>query len=134
MQSHNLGMDFILHSCGEIGALIPDIIELGVDALQFDSPHMTGVENFKHFAEERKIAFWLSSNIQSTWIFGTPNDVEEEIKSYIKEVGNNEGGLAISEYGSKSALGVPKENVIAQREAVLKWGKYNNDGVIEWLA
>lgn len=132
--THDLGMDFILHSCGQILELMPDLVEAGVNVFEFDSPHMTGVDNFKHYAEERKVAFWLSSNIQSTWLFGSPKEVEEEIKYYIKEIGNNEGGLAIYEYGGKNALGVSKENVVAQREAVLKWGKYNKDGIIGWLA
>lgn len=132
--THDLGMDFILHSCGQILELMPDIIDTGVNVFEFDSPLMTGVENYKHYAEEKKVAFWLSSNIQSTYIMGTSSDVEEEIKYYIKEVGNNDGGLAIYEYGGKKAIGVPKKNVVAQREAVLKWGNYNADGKIEWLA
>ncbi|MHA1272936.1 MAG: uroporphyrinogen decarboxylase family protein [Promethearchaeota archaeon] len=131
--THDLGMDFVLHSCGEIYDLIQPLIDIGVDVLEFDSPHMTGVENFKHFAEERKIAFWLSSNIQSTYTQGTPEEVEEEIKYYIKEVGNNEGGLAIYEYPQNSSLGTPKKNIIAQRKAVKKWGKYDDNGKIEWL-
>ncbi len=131
--SHDLGMDFILHSCGQIFELMPEIIDTGVDVFEFDSPHMTGVENFKHFAEERKVAFWLSSNIQTTYVNGTPEEVEEEIKHYIKEIGNNEGGLAIYEYGDKAAIRVSKENVLAQRTAVMKWGKYNEKGRIEWL-
>ena len=131
--THDLGMDFILHSCGQILEIMPDLIEAGVNVFEFDSPLMTGVENFKHFAEERKVAFWLSSNIQSTWVYGTPEEVEQEIKYYIREIGNNEGGLAIYEYGGKKALKVPKENVKAQRRAVLKWGSYNEEGKIEWL-
>jgi uroporphyrinogen decarboxylase len=130
---HDLGMAFLLHSCGQIFELMPDLIDAGVNVFEFDSPLMTGVENFKHFAEEQKVAFWLSSNIQSTWIKGSPKEVEDEIKYYIKEVGNNEGGLAIYEYGGKRAIGVPKENVVAQREAVLKWGNYNQNGKIDWL-
>ncbi|UCC20731.1 MAG: hypothetical protein JSV62_05450 [Promethearchaeota archaeon] len=43
-------------------------------------------------------------------------------------------GFAIYEYGGKRAIGVSKENVIAQWEAVLKWGNYNQDGKIDWLA
>lgn len=131
--THDYGMDFILHSCGQILEIIPDLVEAGVDVFEFDSPHMTGVDNFKQFAEEREVAFWLSSNIQSTWISGTPKDVEEEIKSYIRDIGNNEGGLAIYEYSGKTALGVSKENIIAQRKAVKKWGKYNEKGIIDWL-
>jgi uroporphyrinogen decarboxylase len=132
--THELGMDFILHSCGEIYDLIHPLIDIGVDVLEFDSPHMTGVENFKHYAEERKIAFWLSSNIQTTWTQGTPEEVDDEVKYYIKEVGNNEGGLALFEYPQYWALNTPKENVKAQRNAAKKWGNYNDQGVIEWLA
>ncbi|MGV9198760.1 MAG: uroporphyrinogen decarboxylase family protein [Promethearchaeia archaeon] len=130
---HNLGMDFILHSCGDVGALIPQFIDIGIDVVEFDSPHMTGVENFKHYAKEKKLAFWLSSNIQTTYVKGTPEEVEEEIKYYIKEVGNNEGGLAIYEYPQNYSLGTPKENIKAQREAVLKWGNYDENHKIEWL-
>ena len=102
--------------------------------MEFDSPHMTGVENFKRFAEERKMAFWLSSNIQTTFVNGTPQDVEEEVKYYIKEIGNNEGGLAIYEYTDFEAIGVPKKNIRKQRKAILKWGNYNENGIIDWLA
>ncbi|MFX1494299.1 MAG: uroporphyrinogen decarboxylase family protein [Promethearchaeota archaeon] len=131
--THNLNMDFILHSCGQIFELMPSIIDIGVDVFQFDSPLMTGVENFKIYSKQKKVAFWLSSNIQSTYVLGTPNDVENEIKYYIKQVGMREGGLAIHEYDSNSTLGTPKENIIAQREATLKWGRYNQDGFIDWL-
>ncbi|MHA1292727.1 MAG: uroporphyrinogen decarboxylase family protein [Promethearchaeota archaeon] len=132
--THELGMDFILHSCGEIYDLILPLIEIGVDVLEFDSPFMTGVENFKHFAEEKKIAFWLSSNIQTTYTQGTPEEVMEEVKYHIKEVGNNEGGLAIYEYPQNFSIETPKANIKAQRKAAKKWGKYNDNGVIEWLA
>ena len=130
---HDLGMDFILHSCGDVGDLIPQFIDIGIDVLEFDSPHMTGVENFKKYAAERKMAFWLCSNIQTTYVNGTPKEVEQEIKYYIRAVGNNEGGLAIYEYPQNYSLGTPKENIKAQREAVLKWGKYNLDHKIKWL-
>ena len=132
--THDLGMDFIFHSCGNVLALLPEFVDMGVDVMEFDSPHMTGVENFKHFAKERKMAFWLSSNIQSTFVKGTPEEVEEEIRYYIKEVGKNEGGLAIYEYTEYDAIRVPRKNIRAQRKATLKWGNYNKDGIIEWLA
>lgn len=132
--THDLGMDLILHSCGQILELMPDIINFELDVFEFDSPLMTGVENFKELVEQRKVAFWLSSNIQSTYILGKPKEIEEEIKYYIKNLGNHEGGLAIYEYTSNKVLRTPKENIIAQRNAVLKWGKYNEKGIIEWLA
>ncbi|MGM0469116.1 MAG: uroporphyrinogen decarboxylase family protein [Promethearchaeati archaeon] len=131
--AHDLGLDFIMHSCGQIYEVMPDIIEIGVDVFEFDSPHMVGVDNFKKWAEERKVAFWLSSNIQTTFSLGTPEEVEEEIKTYIRKVGNNDGGLAVYEYMPSSTLRAPKENVMAQRKVTLKWGQYNEDGKINWL-
>ena len=133
-KTHDLGMDFILHSCGDVLGLLPEFINIEIDVMEFDSPHMTGVNNFAPFANEKKIAFWLSSNIQTTYIQGTPADVEEEIKYYIKEIGTNEGGLAIYEYTDYDAINVPRKNVRAQRKAVSKWGNYNKEGVIDWLA
>jgi uroporphyrinogen decarboxylase len=132
--THDLRMDFLLHSCGDILALLPEFVDIGIDVMEFDSPHMTGIDNFKIFALEKKMAFWLSSNIQSTFIKGTAQDVEEEIKYYIKEIGNNQGGLAIYEYTDYDAIQVPRKNVRAQRKAVLKWGNYNQNGVIDWLS
>lgn len=131
--THDLGMDFILHSCGDVLGLLSNFVDIGIDVMQFDSPHMTGVENFKKFAQEKKMAFWLSSNIQSTFTNGSPQDVEKEVKYYIKEVGNNEGGLAIFEYTDFDAILAPKRNVRAQRKAILKWGNYNENGIIDWL-
>ncbi len=73
-------------------------------------------------------------NIQSTFVQGTAQDVEDEIKYYIEEVGNNEGGLAIYEYTDYVSINAPKKNVRAQRKSTLKWGNYNKNGIIDWLA
>lgn len=132
--THDLGMDLLFHSCGQIKELLPTFYDLGIDVMEFDSPNMTGVENFKEYAEQQKMAFWLSSNIQSTYSLGSPEEVEEEVKYFIKEVGNNQGGLGFYEYLDYRVLNAPKENVIAFRKAIKKWGKYNEQGIIDWLA
>ncbi len=132
--THDLGMDVILHSCGQIKELLPTFADLGIDVMEFDSPNMTGVENFKQYAEQQKMAFWLSSNIQTTFSRGTPQEIEDEIKYYVKEVGNNNGGLGFYEYLDHNVLKVSKENVKALHRAMKKWGNYNNQGIIDWLA
>jgi len=131
--THDLGMDFILHSCGQIAQLLPVFIDLGIDMMEFDSPNMTGVENYKKYAEEQKMAFWLSSNIQTTYSQGTPKEVEEEIKYYVKEIGNNQGGLAFYKYVDDKVLQTPKKNKGAFKHAMQKWGNYNKQGIIDWL-
>jgi len=131
---HDLGMDFILHSCGQIKQLLPIFEDLGVDVMEFDSPHLTGVENFKDYAQEQKMAFWLSSNIQSTYSQGTPEEIEEEVKYFVREIGNNHGGLGFYTYMDYKVLDAPKRNVKAFRKAMKKWGNYNHQGIIDWLA
>ena len=132
--THDLGMDFIMHCCGNILELFPIFIDLGIDVMEFDQPNVTGVENYKHYAEQQKIAFFLSSDLQTTFTLGTPDDIEIEVKYYVKEIGNNNGGLAFSSYSDTNAIQAPKVNIRAFRKAAKKWGNYNAYGKIEWLA
>lgn len=124
---HDLGMHFILHSCGNISPLIPILIEIGVDALQFDSPHMVGFNTAKKYAE--KICFWNCVNIQSIYPFGTTRDVFKDVMKMIKTVGARDGGLLIIDYmGAPKTLNVPRNNVKAMWEAVRVYGKYKKNG------
>ena len=124
---HELGMHFILHSCGNLGALVPILIEIGVDALQFDSPHMVGLKTAKKYAG--KICFWNCVNIQSIYPFGTTKDIFKEVATMIKAVGVRDGGLLIIDYsGAPKTLNVPMNNVKAMWEAVRVYGKYKKNG------
>ncbi len=60
---HKNGMHYILHSCGVIWDIIPDMIEIGMDVLQIDQPRLMGVERL---ANEfgGKICFWNCVDIQ----------------------------------------------------------------------
>ncbi len=124
---HKLGMHFILHSCGNIGSLIPILIDIGVDVLQFDSPHMVGLDVAKKYAG--KMCFWNCVNIQSIYPYGSPKDIYKEVARMIKTVGAHNGGLLIIDYfGAPSVLKVPKKNVKAMWEAVRVYGKYKENG------
>ncbi|MHA1688896.1 MAG: hypothetical protein ACTSYC_07610 [Promethearchaeota archaeon] len=114
-----------MHSCGNVLALLPEFIDIGIDVMEFDSPHITGVENFKVFAEKRKMAFWLSSNIQSTFVHGTPQDVENEIKYYIKEVGNNGNIRILPQLMLLGKMLELKEKPFKNGENIMKMGLLN---------
>ena len=131
--THDLGMDFILHCCGSVLELFPTFIDLGIDVMEFDQPNVTGVENYKKFAEQQKMAFFLSSDLQTTYTLGTPEEIEEEVKYYVKEIGNNYGGLAFSSYPDNRAIDAPRANIRAFIKAARKWGNYNMQGKIKWL-
>ena len=35
-KTHDLGMDFILHSCGDVLGLLPEFVDIGIDVMEFD--------------------------------------------------------------------------------------------------
>ncbi|GAB4308965.1 MAG: hypothetical protein Kow0069_07650 [Promethearchaeota archaeon] len=130
---HDLGMDFFLHSCGDVSALLPLFVELGVDQVEFDSPHMTGLETCAPYAERQELFFWCCVDIQKVWPFATPAEVEGEVKRMIDTLGSRDGGFGAYEYfGASKVLRVPPANVRAMRRAAKKWGRYRDDGRLAW--
>ena len=117
----------MLHSCGNIGALMPILIEIGVDGFQFDSPHMVGLDVAKQYAG--KVSFWNTVNIQTIYPFGTPRDVFKEVIKMIRAVGTRNGGLLIVDYaGAPRVMNVPMANVKAMWTATRAYGKYKKNG------
>lgn len=76
--AHNCGKAFFLHSDGNIEELIPDLIELGVDAI-----HPVQSETMDFGLLKRKygkdICFYGGVGTQQTLRFGRPEDVRREV-------------------------------------------------------
>ena len=47
--AHENGIKVFMHSCGKITAIIPDLIEAGIDVLQFDQPTLHGIDTLAEF-------------------------------------------------------------------------------------
>ncbi|MFX1298685.1 MAG: uroporphyrinogen decarboxylase family protein [Promethearchaeota archaeon] len=119
---HDHDCAFHLHSCGNIRELIPILIDIGVDSLEFDSPRMTEFEELSKF--RGKFPFWACVNIQSIYPYGTPEDVEQEVKQMIQTFSTQDGGYLAFFYPDTNVINVPKRNVKAFKRALKKWGKY----------
>ena len=112
-----------LHCCGSVYKLIPDLIELGVDAL---NPIQVGAEGM---APERlkaefgdKLTFWGAIDTQKVMPFGSPEDVDTEVKTRINELAPG-GGYVLTAVHNIQA-GVKPENVCEMYEAARKYGTY----------
>jgi len=113
---------FFYHSDGYVEPIIPDLIEIGVNALNPVQPEcMDPVKLKKQYGD--RLAFWGTIGIQHTLPFGTPETIEAEVKQRIKTVGMG-GGLYISPT-HVIAPEVPHENLFALVRAIKKYGKYN---------
>lgn len=107
------------HHCGRIEPLIPDLIEIGVDALHPIQPEcMDPVALKRRYGEA--LTLWGTVGAQSVLPFGTADDVRRTVRDNIAQLGYD-GGLWIA---PSQALGpeVPWENVTAFFEAVDEYG------------
>lgn len=81
------------HSDGMIYPIIPELIEIGVDVLNPIQPACMDPDRIKkEFGD--KLCFWGSMDEQYTLPFGSPTEVEKEVLTRLKTLGNN-GGLII---------------------------------------
>jgi hypothetical protein len=108
-ECHRGGMHYILHSCGFIWDIIPDLIEIGVDVLQLDQPRLMGIDRL---ADEfgRKICFWNAVDIQ--WSPSEDADEEEiraEVQHMAEAFGRFGGGFIARQYPQPRDIGMSPE-------------------------
>ncbi len=103
------------HSCGNITAIVEDLVAIGLDVL---NPIQPACLNLDHLAEAYgdKLCFWGSIDEQQTLPFGTPDEVGREVASRIEVLGQN-GGLILGPTHHVQ-LDTPLENFWAMVEAI----------------
>ena len=81
------------HCDGNLRAIIPELIEIGVDVLNPIQPACMDPAEIKQRYGDR-LCFWGSLDEQHTLPFGTPDDVRREVLSRLRTIGCS-GGLII---------------------------------------
>ena len=120
-QVHALGMDYLLHSCGDVWAIIPDLIALGFDLLNLEQPllYSTPEQNgIDRLAEQfgGQVCFCTNVDSQRTLITGTPEEVIAEAEHIVRAFARPEGGLIpLADCGKDHHI-VPPQNVAAMSE------------------
>ncbi len=115
------GMFVIQHSCGYIDKLLPDMVDAGLDCIQALEP-AAGVDlaYLKETLGDR-LSFMGGMDATRVLSFGTPKEVEQEVKRCIKAAAYGGGYFAGP---SHNILNVPWENLLAFRAAIEKYRKY----------
>jgi uroporphyrinogen decarboxylase len=109
------------HGDGNLQAIIPDLIEIGIDILNPVQPECMDPALIKKQYGDR-LSFWGTIGTQTTLPFGTVRDVEEAVKRNIETVGCG-GGLLLAPTHMIEP-DVPWENIEAFVGAVKKYGLY----------
>ena len=113
----------LLHSCGSVAAFIPDLVEIGIDALhpvQVSAKGMDTAQLKREFG--RDITFWGGIDTHRVLPRGTPGDVRDEVRKRIADLAPG-GGYVLGAVHNIQAE-VPVENVLAMVEAAKEFGSY----------
>ena len=102
--AHSYGKKVFMHSDGHILAIFPDLIEIGIDAINSQIFCM-GLENLEPFAG--KITFW--GEIDRQWLLphGSVAQISAAVRMVYKHLWRNGGCIAQCEFGP----GARPENV-----------------------
>lgn len=113
----------MLHSCGDVYPFIEDIIECGVDILDPVQPRAAEMDHFRLKREfGDRICFHGGIDTQYVLPFGTPEEVEQEVKRAISALGPGGGYIVAPVHNVQGD--VPARNLVAMVEAAKKYGTY----------
>ena len=107
---HGADLDVWVHSCGDIRRIFPDIVELGVDALNPIQPECMDIYELKEKYGD-KITFWGGISTQRTLPYGTPEEVAAETRAVTEGLSKN-GGYIIAP-SQEIQSDVPFDNLCA---------------------
>jgi len=114
----------LLHTDGTVFPFIGDFIEMGVDILnpvQVSAKDMDTARLKKEFGKD--ISFWGGGcDTQGVLPFGTPEQVEEEVKRRIDDLAPG-GGFVFTQVHNIQP-GVPAENIVTMLETAREYGVY----------
>jgi uroporphyrinogen decarboxylase len=114
----------LFHSDGAIAPLIPDLIEMGIDAINPVQVSAAGMDPARLKREfSRDIAFWGGGcDSQRVLPFGTPGEVADEVKRSIDALAPG-GGFVFGPIHNVQA-GVPLENLVTMFRVAREYGIY----------
>ena len=120
-KKENKSIKVAFHSCGFIEPIIGDLIEVGVDLLNPIQPEAMEPAYIKK-KYGNIISLWGTVSTQKTLPFGSPTDVEGEVKERMRTCACGGGFLIAPTHNIQ--LDVPLGNIEAFYNAVKMFGKY----------
>ena len=112
---HSHGAKVKYHSCGSVRAIIPDLIEIGVDVLNPVQPLAADMDPFvlkARFGD--RLCFHGGIDIQQLLPNATPEEVRRHVRRMVDGVGHDGGYIVAGSHTIQAD--VPVENIIAMVE------------------
>jgi uroporphyrinogen decarboxylase len=113
------GKAVMIHSCGRVQELFPELIELGLDIFNpFQPEAMNPYEMKKQFGGD--LTFFGGMSVQTLLPFGTPQQIRDETRRLMDEVGRGGGFIIAPSHDMPGDI--PIENMVAFIETVRNGG------------
>ena len=104
--AHDYGMKVFMHSCGQNWAIVPDLLDAGVDVFQFDQPALYDMPKLAALLNERRAALWSPVDIQKILPTGDRALIESGARYMVSVF---EGSLICKNYSDLYGIGVKEE-------------------------
>jgi uroporphyrinogen decarboxylase len=115
----------LYHCCGGVEPLLPDLIDLGIDAInpvQVSARGMGDTRKLKAIYGQ-DLAFWGGIDTQLILPFGTPAELRSEVRRRIEDLAPEGGFVLAAVHNIRPEI--KPENIRALYEAALEFGKYS---------
>ncbi len=117
--AHAAGLLVLLHSCGEITAILDDLIEVGLDVIQMDQQENMGLERLGRQYGGR-ITFWCPVDIQGAMTRGTLEEIRAYCRCMVQCLSKREGGFIPKWYPDPVGAGHRPEAIEAMCEEFMR--------------
>ncbi len=104
--AHECGISVFMHSCGQIEAIVPWLMEAGIDLLQFDQPELHGIDTLAAHQENGKITFWCPVDIQKTLQTRDETAIRSAAREMLDKLWHGRGGFVAGYYGDNVSIGL----------------------------
>ena len=116
---HNAGWHIWMHTDGKMNVILPDLIELGLDVVNFQQPRVNGIEEIGN-EYCGKICFESNVDIQSTLPRDNQQAVYSEAKLLLEKWASPQGGFILSIDENEEDLNIPHQNILTMIDSFLE--------------
>jgi len=98
------GLKILMHSCGKVTDIIPDLVEVGIDALLFDQQKVHGLDNLARYAGQ--VTYCCPVDIQDVLQTGDEATIRAWARDLIEKLWcGGQGGFIADYYGDNVSIG-----------------------------
>ena len=104
--AHDCGVKVFMHSCGQISAIVPNLIEAGIDLFQFDQPDLHGIDTLAGHQQHANVTFWCPVDIQATLQTRDETVIRRKVQEMLDKLWAGRGGFIAGYYGDNPSIGL----------------------------